>query len=151
LKKALGLIEAVGLVTAIQAMDAAGKSANVTLLGLENSRGGGRMTVKLEGDVGAVTAAVEAGLQAAALIGEVCAVKVIARPSDELERYIHLVETSAGQRSGNGAIPEEKTTEATCNICHDPACPRRWGGARTDCIHHKNNGERKQIRRIGGT
>jgi len=132
----------VGLITAIQAMDAAGKSANVTLLGLENSRGGGRMTVKLEGDVGAVTAAVEAGSQAASAIGEVYAVKVIARPSDELERYLRPAGTPPEQQSnlaqpGNGETREEKTLEATCNICHDPVCPRNWGEARADCIHHR--------------
>jgi pimeloyl-ACP methyl ester carboxylesterase len=64
MKKALGLIETIGLVTAIEAADAAVKAACVTLLGYENTKGGGKITVKVVGDVGAVQAAVSAGVAA---------------------------------------------------------------------------------------
>ncbi len=79
----LGLIETRGLVAAIEAADAAAKAANVTLLSAE-LLGGGIVTLRMQGDLGAVQAAVEAGAQAAKRIGEVIAVRVIPRPVPEL-------------------------------------------------------------------
>ena len=58
-RKAIGFIETEGLPAAIAASDAALKSANVVLIGRENSRGAGLMTVKIMGDIGAVKAALE--------------------------------------------------------------------------------------------
>ena len=69
---ALGLIETVGLTAAIEALDTALKTADVTALEIENSRGSGRQTVKIAGSVSAVNAAVEAGTEAARKIGIVC-------------------------------------------------------------------------------
>ncbi|MGM3371746.1 BMC domain-containing protein, partial [Escherichia coli] len=50
--KSLGLIETVGMSAAVEAADAAMKSANVSLVGYELTKGGGMVTVKLEGEVG---------------------------------------------------------------------------------------------------
>jgi ethanolamine utilization protein EutM len=86
--KALGLIETIGLAAAIEAADAAAKSANVTVLGYENARGGGRITVKLLGDVGAVRAAVTAGSAAALRMGKVDGCLVIPRPHEEIEALL---------------------------------------------------------------
>lgn len=47
--KSLGLIETVGMSAAVEAADAAMKSANVSLVGYELTKGGGMVTVKLEG------------------------------------------------------------------------------------------------------
>lgn len=91
MRKALGLIETIGLVTAIEAADAAVKSANVTLLGYENTRGGGKITVKVVGDVGAVQAAVAAGVAAAERIGKVYGKLIIPRPTDEIDALIASV------------------------------------------------------------
>lgn len=44
MRNALGLIEAIGLATAIEAADAAVKSANVQLLGIEPCKGDGMHT-----------------------------------------------------------------------------------------------------------
>ena len=82
---ALGLIETRGLVAAIEAADAAAKAASITLVSAE-LLGGGIVTLRIRGDLGAVQAAVEAGAQAAKRIGEVLAVRVIPRPVDELEQ-----------------------------------------------------------------
>lgn len=92
MKQALGLIEAIGLVTAIEAADAAVKAANVTLLGYENTKGGGKITVKLVGGVGAVKAAVAAGVAAASRIGRIYSYQVIPRPHDEIEALIAQVD-----------------------------------------------------------
>lgn len=81
---ALGMIETKGLVGAIEAADAMVKAANVTLTGKEHV-GGGLVTVMVRGDVGAVKAATDAGAAAAARVGELISVHVIARPHDELE------------------------------------------------------------------
>ena len=87
--QALGLIETVGKVAAVTAMDAAVKAADITLISLENSRGQGRMCAKFVGEVSAVKAAVEAGVEAASGIGcEVYAYKVIPRPSEELDELL---------------------------------------------------------------
>ncbi len=70
MKQALGLIETIGLVSAIEAADAAVKAANVILLGYENTKGGGKITVKFVGNVGAVQAGVAAGVAAASALAQ---------------------------------------------------------------------------------
>ena len=60
MKQALGLVEIAGLCIAVTAADAMVKSANVELVELEPAKGGGYMTIKVVGDVGAVNAAVMA-------------------------------------------------------------------------------------------
>lgn len=96
---ALGLIETVGLATAIQAADGALKTADVKLAGIENSKGNGRQTVFLTGDVSSVTVAVEAGITAARRIGDVYASKVIAAPSTSVKKYLsHLNVTHTNEK-----------------------------------------------------
>ncbi len=90
--EALGSIETVGYVVAIAAADAVVKSANVTLLGAENAKGGGLVTIKFVGDVGAVKAAVAAGIAAAERIGRVAACSVIPRPATDVGERIRLVD-----------------------------------------------------------
>jgi len=80
---ALGIIETVGFTSAIQAADAAVKSANIKL-GKWIKVGGGRVSIVIRGDVAAVKAAVDAGAQAANSIGNVACELVIPRPSDKL-------------------------------------------------------------------
>lgn len=77
--QALGMIETRGLTASIEAADAMLKSADVELVGTEKI-GSGLVTVMVQGDVGAVKAAVEAGQEAASRIGELVAVHVIPRP-----------------------------------------------------------------------
>lgn len=88
----LGLIEVVGLVGAIEAADTAAKAANVKVLECELTKGGGMVTVKIEGEVSAVTAAVEAAVMAAERLTTVVSKLVIARPSEELAKMISVDE-----------------------------------------------------------
>lgn len=104
MKEALGLIETVGLAAAIEAADTAVKAANVKLLGYEKTRGNGMITVKIVGDVGAVKAAVTAGVMAANRVNEVYSYHVIPRPHDEIKTLIANVDCGPGR--GNGA-PED--------------------------------------------
>ena len=85
--EALGLIETRGLVGAIEAADTMVKAANVTLVSKEEI-GGGLVTVMVRGDVGAVQAAVEAGADAAKVVGELISVHVIPRPHAEVESML---------------------------------------------------------------
>ena len=85
--EALGLIETRGLVGAIEAADTMVKAANVTLISKEEI-GGGLVTVMVRGDVGAVQAAVEAGAEAAKVVGELISVHVIPRPHAEVETML---------------------------------------------------------------
>ena len=90
----LGLIEVVGLVGAIEAGDTAVKAANVRLIGIELTKGGGMVTVKIEGEVSAVTAAVEAGVMAAERLTTVVSKLVIARPSVEVGQMVEPTEVT---------------------------------------------------------
>ena len=81
--QALGLIEVVGYPAAIEAADAALKASNVQLSGLSKV-GSGIMTVQFFGDVGAITAAVEAGGRAAEKLGKVRSTHVIPRVDESL-------------------------------------------------------------------
>lgn len=87
-KESLGLIEMVGLAAAVEAADAAVKSANVKLVGYEPSNGGGMAVVKFQGEVGAVNAAVSAATVAASKVGQVVSTRVIARPASGLDPMI---------------------------------------------------------------
>ena len=84
---ALGLIETKGLVACIEAADAMCKAANVELISYENI-GSGLVTVMVKGDVGAVKAAVDSGVESAQRIGEVVTSLVIARPHNDINKIV---------------------------------------------------------------
>ena len=71
--KALGLIETYGYIGAIEAADTAVKAAYVELSAVEKVKGG-LVTVQLLGDVGAVKAAVDAGVLLP--LAEVCVLEL---------------------------------------------------------------------------
>jgi microcompartment protein CcmL/EutN len=80
---ALGMVETRGLTASIEAADAMLKAADVEMVGTEKI-GSGLVTVMVQGDVGAVKAAVEAGEEAASRVGELVAVHVIPRPHNSV-------------------------------------------------------------------
>jgi len=81
---AIGLIETRGLVGVIEAADAAAKSAQVELLGIEQI-GAGLVSVRFSGEVAAVQVAVDAGVQAALKVTEVISHHVIPAPHLDLK------------------------------------------------------------------
>lgn len=89
-QEALGMIETRGLVAAIESADAMVKAADVTIVGTEKI-GSGLVTVMVQGDVGAVKAAVEAGSAAAQRLGEIVAVHVIPRPNTDIKKIIPTI------------------------------------------------------------
>jgi len=84
-RSALGFIETVGLAAAIEAGDTACKTADVRLVGRENSRGNGMITIKIEGDVSAVKSALLAAHATASKVNKVVSVSIIPRPGEALE------------------------------------------------------------------
>lgn len=80
---AIGLIETKGLVGHIESTDAMLKAANVTVSKTVQI-GGGFVTTIIEGDVGSVRAAIDAGAQAASSVGELVSAHLIPRPADGL-------------------------------------------------------------------
>ena len=81
--EALGMIEAKGFVTLVEATDAMLKAANVQFLGWDKV-GSGLVSVLVTGDVAAVKAATDAGAAAGGRIGEIVSVQVIPRPHDDI-------------------------------------------------------------------
>ncbi len=88
------MIETKGLCALLEAADAALKAANVTMTGYE-AVGSGYVTAFFRGDVAAVKAAVDAGSEAAATVGEVVGVQVIPRPHEELAQLGRWINGSA--------------------------------------------------------
>lgn len=78
-----GFIETKGLVAAYEAADSMVKAANVSIEA-KVEIGAGYITIIVKGDVGAVKAAVDAGVAAAQRVGEVISAHVIPRPSQNL-------------------------------------------------------------------
>lgn len=108
--RALGMIETVGLASAVEAADTAVKSANVTLIGYELTKGGGMVTVKFEGDVGSVKAAVEAGAMAAERVGKVFSKHVIPRPGNGVETIVFSKETVTRSCPAKEDVPVQDET-----------------------------------------
>jgi len=77
--EALGIIETKGLVGVLEGTDAMLKAANVSIVGRVQV-GGGFVATLVQGDVGSVRAAVEAGAEAASRVGELMSAHVIPRP-----------------------------------------------------------------------
>lgn len=81
-RDAIGLIETRGLVAAVEAVDACLKAANVEFASFRFTTGG-LVCIIVNGDVGAVKAAVDAGSAAAERVGQVVGVHVIPRPAGD--------------------------------------------------------------------
>jgi len=91
-QNAIGMIETKGYVAALAAADAMVKAANVTIVAREEV-GDGLVSVVIQGDVGAVKAATEAGAETASTVGDLVSVHVIPRPHAELDK--HFVHATA--------------------------------------------------------
>ena len=86
--KAIALLEVQAMVAAITGLDAMVKAADVKLIHVEKRLGGRLVTVVVEGEVSAVSAALEAGAAAAAEVGNVKCREVIARPHPDVMKFL---------------------------------------------------------------
>ena len=88
MSKSYALIEIPGVVAAPHALDIMCKTADVELVSCERKLGGRLVTIIVEGDVAAVTEAVETA--AAKAIKKPASYAVIARPHEEIVKIVEL-------------------------------------------------------------
>ena len=86
--KALGLIELLGYVPAVVALDTALKTAEVSFQQISKIDKG-IVSLTVTGDVSAVQAAMDAAAAAAEQVGQVLYVHVIPRPHDEVDEMLN--------------------------------------------------------------
>lgn len=80
---AIGILETHGYTALLHATDKMIKAANITIVAKEKI-GAGLVTIVIQGDVAAVTAAINAGREAVGPLGKVIAAHVIARPDQDV-------------------------------------------------------------------
>ena len=110
MNQAIGIIEMFGFVTAITAADAAAKAADVKIIAIDSNKPANAetvevpliMAVKVQGEVSAVEAAVDAAARAAEGVSGLINKHVIARPTDDAEKMANRI--SVG-RDKVGHIP----------------------------------------------
>lgn len=106
---ALGLVEVRGYLGAVAVADAALKAASVTCIGVEIINGG-LVTVKLDGDVGAVQAAVEAGAELAKQLDVLVTRHVIARMHEETAAMVATPDTPDDEGDNHCQVQESDST-----------------------------------------
>lgn len=100
--QAVGMIETRGLVGSFEAADAMVKAANVNIIKQENADGG-LITIIIQGDVGAVQAAVDAGKSAAQRVGQLVGAHVIPRP----DLSVHDMISAKKKENAQKPLPAE--------------------------------------------
>ena len=111
MKLSLGVIETYGLTAAIQAADAACKSASVTLLGYKKI-GAGLVNVFLGGEISAVKSAVDSGVAA---VGQPTFIRgrlVIARPGERVVAQLNDLAGNALTPSADNDTGKASATAA---------------------------------------
>lgn len=83
----VGIIDTVGFTGAVTALDTCLKTADVEFVRYEKMSGG-IVSIIIKGDVGAVSASVMAGIEAAAAVGEYRKHTIIARLDDQTEKLL---------------------------------------------------------------
>lgn len=107
---ALGLIEVIGMVSAITTLDTMLKAAQVERLAVEKVRGG-LVAVLVTGDVGAVRAAVDAGLSTAREFGTVISCHVIPRPAAMTEQMLEPLRKKKNKAEVEQVEPDRQAAE----------------------------------------
>lgn len=87
---AVGVFELDNLVACFVALDAAAKTANVTIQSVERNRLKSGACVKMRGSVSDVNAAMEVALEAAKPLGQVVSHTVIASPTADTETALAM-------------------------------------------------------------
>lgn len=95
MKRSLGLMEVIGTVTAMTAIDAMSKHAFVEVIRVEQV-GSGIRTIMITGDLASVQTALEVGADQASHHGEVLAIKTIPKPDEGM--YGKLLPHKEGEK-----------------------------------------------------
>ncbi|MGX4599907.1 BMC domain-containing protein [Faecalimicrobium sp. JNUCC 81] len=109
---ALGLVETIGYVAAIEALDVCLKSASVKVVGIQKV-GQGIVTIEVTGDVGAVKSAVEAASDAVDRIGTLRATHVIPRLHNDVYETIFKKEEAVFEENTQVEVQEEIVKKET--------------------------------------
>lgn len=110
----LGLLEVSAMGHAIVALDSMLKAADVEFVATERKLGGRLVTLVVKGELSAVKASVDAGINSARSNGVYKASNVIARPHEEILKFLHLDEenekpvNSESAATHVGAVPAEE-------------------------------------------
>lgn len=104
--KSLGVIETRGLVAAVQAVDAACKSAGVSCIGYRKV-GSGLVSVCFEGEISAIHTAIERGVAVAALIDPQVKSLTIARPERSVVDALSTLKGRPPRAEAAAAAPLE--------------------------------------------
>lgn len=112
---ALGLVETIGYVAAIEALDVCLKSASVEVVGIQKV-GQGIVTIEVSGDVGAVKSAVEAAKYAAEKVGILRATHVIPRLHPDVHDALFKKEDIKSVEEETVHEVEEKEIETEVEI-----------------------------------
>lgn len=123
--KALGMIEVYSFSTAVAAADAAAKAADVAIIAFDRNRPISPdvpaplvMEIKLEGNVSAVKAAVEAASDYARSEGKYIVSHIIANPAEDTEKMAYLLDINRDKynkklpKTMKGITPAPSTGEA---------------------------------------
>lgn len=113
----LGLVEVSALGNAIIMLDDMLKVADVEFVATERKLGGRLVTIVVKGELTAVQASVEAGVKRAKKCGDDIykASQVIARPHDEILKFLHLDDEQAKEANSEiagthvGKVPSGKS------------------------------------------
>ena len=111
MSRAIGMVETYGLLPAIEGLDAALKSANVSVRSFKYVSGG-LVAWFVDGEVGAVRVAVAAGKAAASTVGDVVSDHVIARVAIDVAETLPPPERPGGRKGGTGIHKRDFPTEA---------------------------------------
>ena len=122
---AIGFVEVVGLVAAIEAGDAMAKAAQVRLLKYHHITPG-LVTVVVEGDLASCRAAVDAGVAAATRVGQVVNSLVLGRPDRDTEALVlDLLRPEPADRPAStlrkASATQAKTVEFVPQVADVPA------------------------------
>ena len=85
--KAIGIFEIMGMVAAVEALDAMAKAAEVRIIHTEKRLGGRLVTLVVQGEVSAVNASLAAAKEKASALGDVYGINCIPRPHDEIMKF----------------------------------------------------------------
>ena len=145
----LGLVEVSGLGHAIIMLDDMLKAGDVEFVATERKLGGRLVTIVVRGEIAAVKASVDAGVQRAKACGDKIykASQVIARPHPEIFPYLHLneeeddapevnTESAATHVGSVGAKAEAATTRKRSTA---KAAPKKTAARKTKKAAEKEN------------
>lgn len=108
----VGIIDTVGFTGAVTALDTCLKTADVEFVRYEKMSGG-IVSIIIKGDVGAVSASVMAGIEAAAAVGEYRKHTIIARLDDQTEKLLGQLTNRSDQEPSDQEASDQEASDGS--------------------------------------